>query len=170
MIILDTDHISALQYRETPKAFALHARLETFSPEEIATTVITVEEQMRGWLGLLRRYSDVHRQVAYYERLVKLFDFFAEWRILPFDQGAATEFQRLRQQGVRKRACLCSSSSCRRNEGQRNPEERPQESRILLRSIQGGLTLRTSHSAPIGSRISPMTRIFPLCAPINVGA
>jgi hypothetical protein len=67
MIILDTDHISALQHRDTPQAFAWQARLETFSPDEIATTAITLEEQTRGWLGLIRRYPDVHRQVAYYE-------------------------------------------------------------------------------------------------------
>ena len=101
MIILDTDHISALQHREAPRAFALQARLESFPPEKIVTTVITIEEQTRGWLGLIRRYPEVHRQVAYYERLVKLFDFFAEWHILPFDHRAANEFQRLRQQGVR---------------------------------------------------------------------
>ena len=101
MIILDTDHISALQHREAAKAFALQERLEILSPDEIATTVITVEEQTRGWLGLVRRHPDVHRQVAYYERLVRLFDFFAEWQILPFDQRAADEFKRLRQQGVR---------------------------------------------------------------------
>jgi tRNA(fMet)-specific endonuclease VapC len=101
MIVLDTDHISALQHRDAPKAFALQGRLEILSPDEIVTTVITVEEQTRGWLGLIRRYTDVHRQVAYYERLVRLFDFFAEWQILPFDQRAADEFKRLRQQGVR---------------------------------------------------------------------
>jgi len=93
MIILDTNHISALQYRETPKAFALQARLETFSPDEVATTAITIEEQTRGWLGLIRRYPDVHRQVVYYERLVRLFDFFAEWQGLPFNQRAADEFR-----------------------------------------------------------------------------
>jgi tRNA(fMet)-specific endonuclease VapC len=101
MIILDTDHVSALQYRDAPKAFALPARLEAFSTDEVVTTAITVEEQMRGWLGLIHRYTDVHRQVAYYERFVGLFDFFAEWRILPFDQRAADEFKRLRQRGVR---------------------------------------------------------------------
>jgi tRNA(fMet)-specific endonuclease VapC len=101
MIILDTDHISALQHRNAPKAFSLQTRLEAFPPEEIATTAITVEEQTRGWLGLIRRYPDVHQQVAYYERLVRLFDFFAEWQILPFDERAAGEFKRLRQQGVR---------------------------------------------------------------------
>lgn len=101
MIILDTDHISALQYRETPKAFALHARLEIFPLDEVATTAITIEEQMRGWLGLIRRYTDVQRQVAYYERLVRLLGFFAEWQVLPFDQRAADEFARLQKHGVR---------------------------------------------------------------------
>jgi tRNA(fMet)-specific endonuclease VapC len=79
----------------------LQARLETFSPDNIATTAITIEEQTRGWLSLIRRYTDVHRQVAYYERLVRLFDFFSEWQILPFDQPAAVTFTRLRQQGIR---------------------------------------------------------------------
>ena len=101
MIILDTDHLSALQYRAAPSAFALQARLESLSPDEIATTAISVEEQMRGWLGLIRRYPDVHRQVPAYERLIRLFDFFAQWQILPFDQAAADQFTRLRRQGIR---------------------------------------------------------------------
>ncbi len=101
MIILDTDHLSALQYRAAPSAFALQARLESLSPDEIATTAISVEEQMRGWLGLIRRYPDVHRQVPSYERLIRLFDFFAQWQILSFDQAAADQFMRLRRQGIR---------------------------------------------------------------------
>ena len=100
MIILDSDHLSALQYRAAPSAFALQARLESLSPDEIATTAISVEEQMRGWLGLIRRYPDVHHQVPSYERLIRLFDFFAQWQILPFDQAAADQFTRLRRQGI----------------------------------------------------------------------
>ena len=47
MILLDTDHLSLLQVRDAPAAFALHARLEA-SPDAVVTTVITLEEQMRG--------------------------------------------------------------------------------------------------------------------------
>jgi len=101
MIILDTDHLSALEYRAVPSAFALQARLESLSPDEVATTAISVEEQMRGWLGLIRRYPDVQRQVPSYERLIRLFDFFAQWQILPFDEAAANQFTRLRRQGIR---------------------------------------------------------------------
>ena len=52
MILLDSDHLSLLQARESPAAFALQVRLEAFSPDEVVTTVITMEEQMRGWLAL----------------------------------------------------------------------------------------------------------------------
>ena len=101
MILLDTDHLSLLQDRDTPVAFALQARLETFSPDEVVTTVITLEEQMRGWLALIHRVTDAQRQVAYDERLLGLVAFFAEWEVLPFDQHAAVTFERLRQQRVR---------------------------------------------------------------------
>lgn len=101
MIILDTDHISLLQVRNAPAAFALQARLETFPPDEILTTVITLEEQIRGWLARLHAEATVHQQVAYYERLLGLVAFFAAWTVLPFSQQAAERFTHLRQQRVR---------------------------------------------------------------------
>jgi hypothetical protein len=48
MILLDTDHLSLLQVRDAPAAFALHARLEA-SPDEVVTTVITL-----NWLRVLQ--------------------------------------------------------------------------------------------------------------------
>jgi tRNA(fMet)-specific endonuclease VapC len=101
MILLDTDHLSLLQVLNTPAAFALQARLEVFSPDEVVTTVITMEEQLRGWLALIHRVTAAQRQVAYYERLLGLVAFFAEWEVLPFDRRAAVTFERLRQQRVR---------------------------------------------------------------------
>lgn len=101
MIILDTDHLSAIQSRSAASAFALQSRLEALSPDEIATTAITVEEQMRGWIALIRRHLDVHRQVPAYARLVQLFTFYAQWHVLPFDNAAAEVFTHLRSQGIR---------------------------------------------------------------------
>ncbi len=34
---------------------------------------------------------------SYYVRLVGLFEFFAKWEVLPFDEPAAAEFERLRR-------------------------------------------------------------------------
>jgi tRNA(fMet)-specific endonuclease VapC len=71
------------------------------SDQDFATTAITIEEQMRGWLALIHQSTDVHRQIPAYERLVGLFDFFSRWQIAPFDQTAADQFKRLRRQKVR---------------------------------------------------------------------
>ena len=101
MIILDTDHISVLQHEDSPKAIALLEKLEPLPSEEVATTAVTLEEQSRSWLSLIGRYTDVRQQVAYYDRLMAMFDFFAGWQVLRFSETAAEEFRRLRQVRVR---------------------------------------------------------------------
>jgi tRNA(fMet)-specific endonuclease VapC len=100
-MILDTDHISVLQHEDSPEAIALTRRLDALAKTEIATTVVTLEEQSRSWLSLIGRYSDVRQQVAYYDRFAAMFDFFAGWQVLRFEERAAVEFQRLRSERVR---------------------------------------------------------------------
>lgn len=56
---------------------------------------------MRGWLALINRVDDVHRQIPAYQELLRLFDFFARWYVIPFDDQAADAFKRLRQQHIR---------------------------------------------------------------------
>jgi tRNA(fMet)-specific endonuclease VapC len=101
MIVLDTDHISLLQHRDSPRAEVLRQRVLALPTDEVAVTAATVEEQARSWISLIGRYSDVRQQVAYYARFVAMFRFFATWQILPFDQRAAEEFRRLRSERVR---------------------------------------------------------------------
>jgi tRNA(fMet)-specific endonuclease VapC len=52
MYILDTDHISILD-RSGPAAQPLFAKLVLVNPNQFATTIITYEEQMRGWLSYM---------------------------------------------------------------------------------------------------------------------
>jgi tRNA(fMet)-specific endonuclease VapC len=101
MIILDTDHISVLQHEDSPKTVSLLEKLDPLPFAEVATTAVTLEEQSRSWLSLIGRYTDVRQQVAYYDRLMAMFDFFAGWRVLRFSEAAAEEFRRLRQVRVR---------------------------------------------------------------------
>ena len=100
MIVLDTDHINALQY-EGAQAATLVSGMSRSTDQDFATTIITVEEQMRGWLALIHRSPDAHSQVPAYERLLAMIDFFFRWKILQFDNRAATEFERLRKKRVR---------------------------------------------------------------------
>jgi len=71
------------------------------SGEEAVTTIVTVEEQLRGWLAEIHRLRDPHRQIVGYERLQRRIDFFAAWTVLPWDTDAADLFVRLRRGGVR---------------------------------------------------------------------
>lgn len=101
MIVLDTDHISLLQHHDSPHAAALRQRVLALPTDEVAVTAATLEEQARSWISLIGRYTDVRQQVAYYARFVAMFRFFAAWQILPFDERAAEEFRRLRNERVR---------------------------------------------------------------------
>ncbi len=101
MIVLDSDHLSVFEYPEADQAVQLRDRLRLSTDREIHTTAVSLEEQMRGWLAAIHRVYDVRRQVTYYSRLVDLVRFYANWRILPFDDLAAEEFQRLRRERVR---------------------------------------------------------------------
>jgi tRNA(fMet)-specific endonuclease VapC len=101
MIVLDTDHLSVLEHRDSQRAFGLQTRLDAEPTTELFTTVVSLEERLRGWLALLARYSQVEQQVAYFSHLISMHGFFAGWQMRPFDADAAREFQRLRSDGVR---------------------------------------------------------------------
>jgi tRNA(fMet)-specific endonuclease VapC len=98
VILLDTDHVNVLKYPDHPRFTSLTTQLNTAADQDIATTIITVEEQMRGWLAWINRADDVRRQVPAYQELLRLFDFFVRWDVVPFDEQAASEFQGLRVQ------------------------------------------------------------------------
>ena len=101
MILLDTDHLSVLQFRDHPRCLALLKRLEGSADPSIATTIISFEEQMRGWLAEINRRRHIHDQLPIYARLNELVDFFKRWTLLPLDSPAADHFQRLKKDRVR---------------------------------------------------------------------
>src|SRR5262245_21365911 len=101
MILLDTDHLTLLKYPANPQCQALMARMEASPDQQIGTTIISVEEQWRGWFAVIARRKDVHRQVAAYQELVALHDFLSGWTVVPFDESDAERFEQLRATGVR---------------------------------------------------------------------
>lgn len=101
MILLDTDHVTVLWYVDDPRCEALNARLRMVQDEVIGTTVITAEEQTRGWLAEISRQRETRKQTFAYARLASLFRFFARWQIVSFDDRAADELEHLRKQRIR---------------------------------------------------------------------
>jgi tRNA(fMet)-specific endonuclease VapC len=101
MILLDTDHLTLLKYTASPRCQSLLQRMKASRDQQIGTTIISVEEQWRGWFALIARHRNVRRQVKAYEELVSLHEFLSGWTILPFSDAAADRFEQLRRDGVR---------------------------------------------------------------------
>lgn len=101
MIILDTDCLSLLE-RQTGKDYLrLQSKLDEFPSDEITTTIITFEEQMRGWMAFLAKMRSIEEQVFAYETLKRYFDYFKTLTVIDFDENAAKVFKNLRSQKIR---------------------------------------------------------------------
>jgi tRNA(fMet)-specific endonuclease VapC len=98
MIILDTDHLSVLKYARDARFTKLAQRMADSLDQDFVTTVITLEEQLRGWLAEINRYSDPEKQLPAYTELTGLIDFFSFWTVVPFDAAAASMFRNFRLQ------------------------------------------------------------------------
>lgn len=101
MLILDTDHLTIIQRATEPAYTVLHNRLQQARPREDCTTIVSFEEQMRGWLTVLAQARDIHQEVATYKRLYALLTFFSDITVLDFYATAAELFLQLRRTRVR---------------------------------------------------------------------
>jgi len=115
LLVLDTAHVSILSF-PSEHSLELLNRIRA-TGQHAATTIVTVEEQLRGWLAEIHRLNDPHRQITAYDRLRRCIDFFAAWTVLSWDTPAADLFVRARQDGVRigamdlKIACIVLAHS-----------------------------------------------------------
>jgi len=68
-VILDTDHLSILQWQEQPASDRLLTRLDRLPPDDIATTIVSFHEQVQGWLAFLNQARKGRQVVLAYEKL-----------------------------------------------------------------------------------------------------
>ena len=101
MIILDTDCLSLFDREKYLESSVLRNKLNEFPPDEIFTTIITFEEQMRGWLAYLSKCKNIEQQIFAYERLNQFLNNFREIAVLEFDENAAKVFQHLKSNKIR---------------------------------------------------------------------
>jgi len=101
MILLDTDHLSVLRDSRHERNAHLTSRLLACGDPAILPTVVTLEEQMRGWLAEVKRRRQAIDWVAVYAKLTELVEFYNQWKIVPFDHAAAKIFNDLRASKVR---------------------------------------------------------------------
>src|SRR5262245_61299734 len=101
MILLDTDHLTVLRHGKHPQFQGLADRLQASTDPSIATTVISLEEQMRGWLAEIARRKKLHDLVPLYAKLTEVVEFYRHWQVLPFDAAAANICEELKRQKIR---------------------------------------------------------------------
>jgi tRNA(fMet)-specific endonuclease VapC len=88
---LDTDSLTL--YREGHPQVG--QRVLAHPPSEIATTVISAEEQLAGWYAQLRQAGQPDRVARAYERLAATIRFYADIRLLLFTLPAIARYQQL---------------------------------------------------------------------------
>jgi tRNA(fMet)-specific endonuclease VapC len=97
LYILDSDHVTLHQRREP----AVVRRLAGVPSNQVSVPIVTVEEQMRGWLAVIRRAPTPERLVAAYASLHRAVTYFAQVHILDYSEDAASHFAALRAQQIR---------------------------------------------------------------------
>ena len=102
MVVLDTDHLSLLERADSPAGQRLRAQLSALGPALRTTTIITYEEQTRGWIAYMARAKTVVQEIEAYARLKRHLRNFRNILVLDFDERAAVEYQQLR----RSRICI----------------------------------------------------------------
>ena len=117
MIVLDTDHLSCLEWGSAESA-NLRIRLAEASDQIVVVSIASYEEQMRGWMALLAKTQDVKKQVQAYSRLQKHLQLYCSIPLLNFSELAAERFIELRRQKIRigtmdlkiAASCLCENA------------------------------------------------------------
>jgi tRNA(fMet)-specific endonuclease VapC len=101
MYILDTDHMSTLEWGSGAAGKRLLTRLNQLPAHEASTTIVTFEEQTRGWLTVLAQTRSLTQQVDAYRRLKRLLLNYLKVEVLEFNTEAAAEFERLQKLHIR---------------------------------------------------------------------
>jgi len=97
LYILDTDHVSLFQRNHS----TVVQHLSAVDSQSLATTIVTVEEQMRGYLAVINQATSGIKLIRADAALQERVTYFNSIQILPFDPVANAGYETLRQQKIR---------------------------------------------------------------------
>jgi len=97
-VVLDTDHLSILQWEEQPACDRLLARLDELAPDDIATTIVSFHEEVQGWNAYLNRARKGAQVVKAYHHLETIWRSFLKMNVLSFNDEAQQRFETLRRE------------------------------------------------------------------------
>jgi tRNA(fMet)-specific endonuclease VapC len=94
--ILDTDHITLVQNFHP----VVTEKFNQTPPQKIAVTIVSLEEQSRGWLNMINQCQG-EKLIWAYQGLHNVSEFFNSLKILDFDQKAHSWYLELVKERVR---------------------------------------------------------------------
>jgi tRNA(fMet)-specific endonuclease VapC len=97
LYILDTDHVTLYRYGHA----AVTARIEATPAEQLATTVITIEEQLTGWYTQVRQARDGEKLARAYAGLFQVIEGIKRINVLPFSPPSMQRYLELRKRHPR---------------------------------------------------------------------
>jgi tRNA(fMet)-specific endonuclease VapC len=96
-VLLDTDHLSTLQWEEQPACDRLLGRLDQIPPDDVATSIVSFHEQVQGWLAFMNQARRPVQIVRAYGKLEAVWRSFLKMSVLSFDDAAQARFSELRR-------------------------------------------------------------------------
>ena len=100
LYLMDSDHISLIS-RGGELSERIIAHIAVLPPDSVAVSLISYEEQVRGWMAEIARMQSVDRQMMAYSRLDRMREYYCTTPVLPFDEKALAQFQSLWLQRLR---------------------------------------------------------------------
>lgn len=97
LYILDTDHMTLWQHGH----LLVLAQLERIPIESRAVTMISLTEQIQGWMAAMGRARTEVQVANTLHRLYQTIHFYQQLQVLAYDALAITEFERLHNNKLR---------------------------------------------------------------------
>jgi tRNA(fMet)-specific endonuclease VapC len=91
LYVLDTDVLTL--YRQGHPL--VRQRVDSHPPDELAITVMSVEEQLSGWYSRLRQAQQPPQLARAYQELAGCVEYLAAWKILVFPEPTIARYDRL---------------------------------------------------------------------------
>ena len=100
MYLLDSDHMSLMQ-RGGEVGQRIWQRIRAIPPDDLGTTIVSYEEQTRGWLARIAQAKTLDKQIIAYNELKRLLQDYCNIVVVDFDARAAAEVERLKHAKLR---------------------------------------------------------------------
>jgi tRNA(fMet)-specific endonuclease VapC len=92
LYVLDTDILTLFRHGHA----SVCQNVAAHPPTELALTILTVEEQLTGWYGLLRKVKQPAQVAKVYLELADAVRFLGRWQIFSYSVSAITRYDQFR--------------------------------------------------------------------------